>query len=387
MKKTLIIIIGLVLLGGSIVGQNSKPAKTQFMVRGYGHAGLDYLKNAAGEELSFVGAAFSPIFLFKQGDRFMFETELEFELQKNELEIGLEYANLMYVVNKYLMVRGGKFLLPFGTFMERLHPAWINRLSSKPLGFGHDGISPASDIGIELRGAAPVGGAVINYSVYVTNGPRLKDGSEEPGEAGMLNFQNYIDNNTNKFIGARIGLLPLFNSSMELGASVYTGKPGSKGSDYEDVSAFLWAIDFSFVKQISPIKGVFDIKAQFNQTKLSDAFYMTGEETRDSVGTYTFNNLSRAYYTQLSYRPSMAGNTFLKNLEIVGRYSKLKTPEDANWGSVTSEITFGLNYWITWRQVIKVNYSFINGEGEHNNGNTSENQKSNTLFIHWAIGL
>ena len=387
MKKIILVTIGLLVMGGSITAQDSKPAKTQFMVRGYGHAGLDYYKTPDGKELSFVGAAFAPIFLFKQGNRFMFEAELEFELQKNELEIGLEYANLMYVINKYLMVRAGKFLLPFGTFMERLHPAWINRLSSKPLGFGHDGIAPASDIGVELRGAAPIGGTNINYSVYVTNGPRLKDGSEEPDEAGMLNFQNYIDNNNNKFVGARVGYLPLYNSSMEVGASFYTGKPGDRGSEYKDVTAFLWALDFSFVKQISPIKGVVDIKAQYNQTKVSDAYYPAGEENRDSTGFYTFNNLSRAYYAQVTYRPSMACPTILKNLEIIGRYSQLNTPEGSKWESNVNEITIGLNYWISWRQVIKINYAFINGEGGHGAEEDAGKQKSNTLFVHWAIGL
>lgn len=386
MKRIFMITIGALLLGGSIVAQDSKPAKTQFMVRGYGHAGLDYLKSPDGTDFSYVGAGFSPIFLFKQGNRFMFETELEFELQNNELEIGLEYANLMYVINKYLMVRAGKFLLPFGTFMERLHPAWINRLSSKPLGFGHDGISPSSDVGVELRGSAYIGGTIINYSVYTTNGPRLKDGSEEPDEAGMLMFENYIDNNNNKFVGARVGYLPLYNSSMEFGLSFYTGKVGNKGSVYQDVKAFLWAVDFSFVKQVSPIKGILDIKAQYNQTKVSDAYYPVVEETRDTV-LFTFNNLSRAYYAQLSYRPSMAGSAFLKNLEIIGRYSKLNTPEGSDWESEVGELTFGLNYWITWRQVVKINYAFINSEGGHDAEGGTATQKSNTLFVHWAIGL
>jgi len=387
MKRFLIIGFGFLFLAGNVVAQDAKPGRTQFMVRGYGHAGLDYFKTPDETTNSFVGAAFAPIFIFKQGNRFIFETELEFVLKQNQLEIGLEYANLAYVINKYVMVRAGKFLLPFGTFMERLHPAWINRLSSKPLGFGHDGIAPASDIGVELRGSSPIGGTTINYSVYATNGPKLKDGSEEPEEAGMLNFENYIDNNTNKFVGGRVGFLPLYNSSMEFGASFYTGKVGDKGSVYEDVKAFLWAFDFSFVKQISPIKGVIDIKAQYNQTQVSDAYYIEEEEERDTLDLYTFNNLSRAYYAQLSYRPSMAGNNFLKNLEFVGRYSKLNTPEGSEWESDINELSFGLNYWITWRQVVKINYSFINSEGGHGAEEGAGKQKSNTLFVHWAIGL
>ncbi|MCF6171324.1 MAG: hypothetical protein L3J66_10140 [Bacteroidales bacterium] len=387
MKRFLIISIGILLLGGNSFAQDSKPGRTQFMVRGYGHAGLDYLKTPDGTSLSYVGAAFSPIFIFKQGSRFLFEAELEFQLDQNQLDIGLEYANLMFVINKYLMVRGGKFLLPFGTFMERLHPAWVNRLSSKPLGFGHDGIAPSSGIGIELRGSAPIGGTTINYSVYSTNGPRLKDGSEEPDEAGMLNFENYIDNNINKAIGGRIGYLPLYNSSMELGVSFYTAKVGDKGSVYENVRSTLWAFDFSYVKQISPIKGVLDLKAQYNQTQVSDAYYLELEEDRDTIASYTFDNFSRAYYAQLSYRPSMSGNNFLKNIEFVSRYSKLNTPEGSEWESNADELSFGLNYWISWRQVLKLNYSFINSEGGHDATEGAGKQQSNTLFVQWAIGF
>ena len=153
------------------------------MIRGYGHTGLNTLSNDEETESSYVGSAFAPIFLFKHSDKLLFEAELEFVLEGNELEVGLEYANVMYVLNKNMTVRAGKFLLPFGTFMERLHPAWINRLPTAPLGYGHDGIAPSSGIGVELRGAFDLGGPKLNYSVYSTNGPRIKDGSIEPEEA------------------------------------------------------------------------------------------------------------------------------------------------------------------------------------------------------------
>ena len=199
----------------SIVSKQYKPSKTQFMVRGYGHTGFDSMNTNGRKESSYVGSAFAPIFLFKHSDRLMFEAELEFVLGGNELEVGLEYANVMYVLNKSMTVRAGKFLLPFGTFMERLHPAWINKLPTKPLGFGHDGIAPSSGIGLELRGAFNLGKSTLNYSVYTTNGARLKDGSIEPEEAGMLLFQNYTDNNTSKAFGGRLGLLPFADSSTD----------------------------------------------------------------------------------------------------------------------------------------------------------------------------
>ena len=362
--------------------QPYEPSKTQFMIRGYGHTGLNFMSNDGEKESSFVGSAFSPIFLFKHSDKLMFEAELEFELENNDLEIGLEYADVMYILNKNITVRAGKFLLPFGTFMERLHPAWINRLPSRPLGFGHDGIAPSSGIGVELRGAFNLGGPYLNYSIYATNGPRLKDGSDEPEEAGMLLFENFEDNNTSKAYGGRIGVLPFEDSSTELGFSAYTTNgAGETDSVYEDVGAFLYAIDFSFLKQIPAIIGFIDIKAQYNSSDIDDATYIEMHQDGDEE-EYTFDNKSDSFYAQLSYRPTMAESDFLKKMELVGRYSNFNSPEGAEWEEQSDQYAFGLNYWLTWRSVIKLAYQTTDRVGGHDGGGTF-----NGFVIHWAIGF
>lgn len=358
-----------------------KPSKTQFMIRGYGHTGLNSLKTDDEKESSYVGSAFAPIFLFKHSDKLMFEAELEFGLEGNELEVGLEYADVMYVFNDNITVRAGKFLLPFGTFMERLHPAWINRLPTRPLGFGHDGIVPASGIGVELRGAFNLGGPKLNYSVYSTNGPRLKDGSDEPEEAGMLMFQNFEDNNTSKAFGGRIGLLPFSDSSTEIGFSAYsTNGTGAAESEYEDIGVFLYALDFSFVKQISGL-GFIDIKGQYNNSNIDDATFTEVHEDGDEE-EYTFDNKSNSFYTQLSYRPTTSESDFMKKLEFVGRYSNFNAPEGAEWEEQSEQYAFGINYWLSWRSLVKVSYQTTDRKGGHGGGGTA-----NGFFIHWAIGF
>ena len=362
--------------------QPFEPSKTQFMIRGYGHTGLNFMSSDSEKESSFVGSAFSPIFLFKHSEKLMFEAELEFGLENNALEVGLEYADVMYVLNKNMTVRAGKFLLPFGTFMERLHPAWINRLPTRPLGFGHDGIAPSSGIGVELRGAFDLGGTYLNYSVYSTNGPRLKDGSIEPEEAGLLSFNNYDDNNNSKAFGGRIGILPFADSSTELGFSAYaTNGAGETDSIYEDVGAFLYAIDFSFIKQIAPISGFIDIKGQYNNSKIDDATYIEMHEDGEEE-EYTFKNESNSFYMQLSYRPTMAESDFLKKMELVGRYSNFNAPEGAEWEEQSDQYAFGINYWLTWRSVVKVAYQTTESIGGHDGGG-----KANGFYIHWAIGF
>ena len=51
---------------------------------------------------------FKPIFLWKMSDNFFVEVEPEFETGGGSLDIGLEYANMVFIVNKYLTPSRGK---------------------------------------------------------------------------------------------------------------------------------------------------------------------------------------------------------------------------------------------------------------------------------------
>src|ERR1035437_8547159 len=130
-----------------------KEDKTHFMVRGFAQFGLD----AASDNVNFNMTSFNPILLWRQGDRFLFESELEMEYMSNQFSLNLGYANVSYVISKGLVIKAGKILIPFGTFGEKFHPSWINKFSSAPLGIGHDGMLPMADIGVEIRGGVQWG--------------------------------------------------------------------------------------------------------------------------------------------------------------------------------------------------------------------------------------
>jgi hypothetical protein len=386
MKKIILFsFLGLLFFNVKAQQNDFKPSESQFMIRGYGNVGFDYNDANGDETSSFSGGNFVPIFLFKATDRLMFESEVDFNLSGDEIEIDVEYADIIYVLNDYMNVRAGKFLLPFGTFMERLHPSWINRMPTRPLGFGHDGIAPISGVGVELRGAFRIGAATMNYSVYGTNGPRLKTpGGEEPEESGMLMFSNLKDNNNSRAYGTRIGFLPFSDSSTEIGFSYYTSnKVGTKGSVYENIGANLYAIDFSYVKQLPAIGGTVDVKAQYNKSKIDNTTYNVEEEPGE-FEDLIFNNESKSYYGQLSYRPTMSETNFIKNLEFVGRYSKLETPEGSGFQTDQEEFSMGLNYWLNWHSVLKLNYQNISGTGGHDGGGEID---QNGLFVQWALGF
>src|SRR3546814_5952577 len=73
-----------------------------------------------------------------------------------------------------------KFLSPLGNFRQNLHPAWINRFATVPLGFMDGGAAPIADVGLQLRGSFTAAAAgQFNYTGFVANGPALEaDGDE-----------------------------------------------------------------------------------------------------------------------------------------------------------------------------------------------------------------
>lgn len=376
--RTLVILFVFI---SAIAWAQEKPGESRFLLRGYAHSGLE----VHGDKTTFVGGSFNPIFLWRQSKKLLFESELEIEYENGDTRIGLEYANMSYIFSDYATLRLGKFLLPFGTFAEKLHPAWINRLSSKPLGFGHDGVGPSRNLGVEVRGGIPFGSAKMSYSVYLINGPALNDGNNsnaEPEEAGMLLYDMSEDNNNNKAIGGRISFLPISNSSMEIGISSLYGKVGNRKSQYEKIGALLTALDFSYIKKVPLISGVIDIKAQYNSVQVDDATYFNVEDSSN----YTFKNNSSAYYAQLSYRPINFGPDLFNSLEFIGRYSALSFPNGASWAANQSQYAFGINYWVDWRTVIKLSYQITDG-GSHRDVSGGESTSKNVLFLHWAFGF
>jgi hypothetical protein len=415
LKKTIVGIILLQLLSFTVNAQDTtstlerqqaqnnpsqddnKPGKSKFSMKGYYHTGFENITVGDENDNQFNFGSINPIFMFKQSDKLFFESEFEGEYEDGEFHWGIEYADMSFMVNDYMTFRAGKFLLPFGTFMEKLHPAWVNRLATRPLGFGHDGISPMGDVGAELRGAFYTGPIKINYQAYVVNGPRLKDGSVEEDEAGMLMFGqgSFGDNNNDKAFGGRLGILPFTNSMLEIGFSGLTAKVGDKESVYEDVKANLFAIDLSLVKNLNFIKSVIDIKGQYNYTQVDDANFAVPEDTLGLF--YDFNNVSSAYYGQLSIRPALSGNNFIRKLELVGRYSVMQTPEGSLWEKNPTQIAIGLNYWLDWRTVIKFGYQTTDGAGGGHGGGhdeepvgvveVSEPSATNMFYVHFAIGF
>ena len=107
---------------------------------------------------------FAPVVHYQYRNWLLFEAEGEFDFEDNgssEKNSALEYAMLNVLVNDNLAIGVGKYMSPVGQFVQNLHPSWINKLPSMPIGFasGHhgSGAAPNNDFGIQARGGFQTG--------------------------------------------------------------------------------------------------------------------------------------------------------------------------------------------------------------------------------------
>ncbi|MCA6441400.1 MAG: hypothetical protein IM562_09345 [Chitinophagaceae bacterium] len=323
---------------------------------------------------AFNNLVFNPILLWQPHKNIVIEAEMETEIEGSETKIDMGYANASFFLNKYLTVRTGKFISPFGIFQDRLHPSWINKLPTVPVGTGEDklGVGPTSEIGIDFRGGIPLGSAKMNYSIFFANGAQLITDPTDPGKQGTLTYGNAETINKKLTGGGRVGFLPLSNSSLEVGFSYRNGNVGDKNSAYKFIGTQMYALDLTYVKQLDFIKGMFDVKAQWNKVNVDKAEYIDpGDPTGNTL--YTFENKRSSFFTQAAYRPSMSQSKFLKKTELVFRYAGFNPPTGAKGLEEIKQYTYGINYWFTWRTAFKAAY---------------QSQKdSNAFFLQVAVGF
>lgn len=315
---------------------------------------------------------FSPMFLWRHGSKFL----LEFEPSFADNELSVNWAAASYFVAPGLILRGGYLVLPFGTYSKRLAAGWITKLASDPIGVAD--APPTSDFGIEAEGGIQAGTMKWSYDIALSNGLQLlPDGSIQ--SAGIT------DNNKNKTVTARIGWLPFSNSCLELGGSLMIGKVGDVGSSAENAKANMYAGDLNLVLNPKPLQV--NIKGQYNVMNISHSNYVN---PADSSLTYTFDNHSTTGFIQLSLRPMFMENKILKNFELAGRYGNYTTPENSLWGSKSNAYAVGLDYWLSWRTVLKFTYEAIKSNDTSSKdlgGSNGAIVQSNSFYLQFSIQL
>src|SRR6185437_166346 len=81
--------------------------------------------------------------------------------------LGFVFAQMDYLATSHVTAVGGYFLIPFGTYNERLSPIWIQNFQSAPIITPLGTMGSASGTGGELRGSAYSNhGMSIDYATY-----------------------------------------------------------------------------------------------------------------------------------------------------------------------------------------------------------------------------
>ncbi len=331
-----------------------KDAESVLHVAGYAAVGYT---DAEGADGSFNVANFNPIFHFLYDDKVLWEAELEFEvLDDGSTKTNLEYTTLDWFVTDNVTLVGGKFLSPAGFFIQNLHPAWINKLPSKPAGFGEEQAAPESDLGLEVRGGVNIGNPwKLTYAFYVANGPSA-EGELGGGEIERIEAEaKASDEDGDKVYGGRVSVLP--RPGLEIGVSAVTGKlmvedgtSEDKGRDYDLVGA-----DFSLVR------GNLDARAEYVRQRIGAR---AGSLWPDEAEW-------KAWYAQLAwkFRPT--------RFEGVVRYSDYDSPHAAE---DQRQWALGLNYLLAPNAVAKVAY-------ELNDGQSGQPTDDDRFLLQFAYGF
>lgn len=329
------------------------PGLTNFTLGGFFSGGLD---NREGSDSSF-GANVAPILLWKPTEELLFETRFDIFLAEEETDVELAYAQLSYLLNDYITLGGGKFVLPFGIFWERARAPWINKLPTLPLVY-ESGFVGESGVGFQIRGGAPIGPTKINYAAYVINGPDFRT---NPSNLGRLGFGRGLDNNNNKSVGGRIGFLPI--PELEIGSSILIGRVGSGGTLNERADTVMVGVDASYGREFDAIKGRLDLRGEFIHIDTDDVDF------GGLFDLFSFDNQRDGWYIQAAYRPTkiqgkIIGNWNVKDMEFVLRYDQIHEPGRGGLGVDHDQLTAGIDYWILPSVVLKFAYVFDNARGE-----------------------
>lgn len=329
------VLLALAPLSAALAGTPLDASGTRSNTHLAGYAYVDYVSPENGDG-AFTQAGFSPIFHYLYDDRVLVEAELEITLdEEGETEVALEYATIDLFLTDTLVLVAGRFLSPLGTFQQNLHPAWINRFASAPVGFAHDGAAPTAELGVQLRGvfaSTPVGR--FTYALMVGNGPGLE--AEDGMLEGVMTEGATRTTAGRALVGGRFGYAPV--SWADIGLSYASGRTRVSEDESGEV-------------EDDPARDYRFLGADF-VCRPWKPLEFRGEYARQEAGTAVDSVAPdeaewTAWYLQTAYRVAATP------VEAVARYGRFESPVDEmsqeQWG-------LGVNWWLTASTVVKAGY-------------------------------
>jgi hypothetical protein len=300
---------------------------------------------------AFMLADFAPIFLFRGGDKILFEAGFDFVMQNNApgsdgntTTVNLSFATLDYIINDYVTFVGGNMLLPLGTYSER-SAGWLNKFPDAPL---PRDVLPGNGVGVQLRGAIPIGnrGPSVTYSAFVDNGVSSIDGT---GNADQLD------------LGGNVGLTSDGRFANLHGGAGWGGR----------VAVFWpWKPTYDVEIGVSGMSSAWDNRARRQYSAavadwsvhVGPYIEVKGEYMNTWVGTDDHGTIDPdGWWIQAGYKLGglKLNVPYLDKLELVGRYDTI----DDGLGSRPERGTFGAVYYVTNTLWLEGDYEFVNNHG------------------------
>ncbi|SLM48214.1 conserved exported protein of unknown function [Nitrospira japonica] len=330
---------------------------------------------------------FVPFFYADVTEHVKFAAELEIEhgireSSENEIETGLEFAHIDYLVKESFNLRAGILLLPVGKF-NLLHDSPLNDLTDRPLVAQFIVPTTMSETGAGFYGTFyPGRTGKIDYEFYFTTGPcgygadgtplvSEQEGTRD-GRQRTCSGHDGADINNGKAVVGRLAYSPMLG--MEVAGSTYFGNANNNSSNYNPLN--ITAIDWTF--QRGPFELIGEAAwsyargnsraVQGNTIGFAPGTVLTGIPGNSGQGTPTQRGMG--YYIQGNYHfmPSFLtklspkrfgeGSTFT----AVIRYDRVNTNLDntngtGGWGNL-EQISFGLNYRPIEDAVFKMSYQY-----------------------------
>lgn len=301
------------------------------------------------------------------------------ETSDHELEFGLEFAHIDYLVKESFNLRAGILLLPIGKF-NLLHDSPLNDLTDRPLVSQFIIPSTVSETGAGFYGTLyPGRTSKLDYEFYVTTGPCGYDQNGTPlvneadGTRGArqrkCGASDGLDINNGKAVIGRVAYSPMLG--VEVAGSSYYGNSAPNGN-YNPLS--ITAIDWTF--QRGPFELIGEAAwayargnsraIQTNTLGFTPGSLLTGIAGNSGLGIppqrmngfYIQGNyhFMPQFLTKLSPKRFGEGSTFT----AVIRYDRVDTNRDNKAGGFgdMEQISFGLNYRPVEDAVFKISYQY-----------------------------
>ncbi len=274
------------------------------------------------------------------GDDLVIAAELEWAraepnaLSAAEVDGGLVCAYIDYALLEPVVLRAGKFLVPFNVYNDTLYPADVAKLATVP--FMNLGIVPTkwAETGIQIHGSIDTGTvAGLNYAIYLVNGlegspntvtlnPVTGAVTVTPTSISAMKNNDIDLNDSDKAVGTRIAITTPVG--FEVGLSYYMGAYTADG----DNDLTLLGLDACYAYE------AFEIRAEYVSGDVE------GSTVEDRDG----------FYLQGAYK-------FLEKYEAVLRYDET----DAS-GSSIDRFTLGGNYTITDDLTFRLSYEWSDAD-------------------------